>query len=270
MAVLRGDPAGALVRMVPVPVLVPPMPIPVRPALALVPSGVIRRRSIPVLVPPMPIPVRPALVLVPPRVVGAVRPVAWVLVRVHRSVRPGPVPAGTGRGGYPAGQVALAVGPAPQGRLGPRWSRSWGPNRSRGRRRRRRRAERRRAGHDGDLPGGASLRGQDHASATAIHRLGGCWQAMWRRRCGGRGPGTARGPPGALPLRRLDLDGAHRAQVGDLRVEATRDPAVERPDQQFTAGEHRRQRGRRQRRHPQGDNHRCVAARRHPRLSPAA
>jgi hypothetical protein len=243
------------------------MPIPLRPALALVPPRVIRRGSIPALVPPMPIPLRPALALVPPRV-GAGRPAAWMPVRVRRLVRAGPVPAPTGWSEDPPGQVAFAVGPAPKGGLGLRWLRSWGPNRSRGRRRRRR-AEHRLAGHDGAVPGGASLRGQDHASAV-VHRLGGRWLALWRRRLGGRGPGSARGPPGTLPLRRLDLDGAHRAQVGYLRVGATWGPAVERFDQQLTAGEHRRQRRCRQRRHRQGDNHRCSAARRHARRSPAA
>jgi hypothetical protein len=244
------------------------MPIPVRPALGLVPPRVIRRGSIPALVPPMPIPLRPPLALVPPRV-GAGRPAAWMPVRVRRLVRAGPVPARTGWSEDPPGQVAFAVGPAPKGGLGLRWLRSWGPNRSRCRRRRRR-AEHRLAGHDGAVPGGASLRGQDHASAAVIHRLGGRWLALWRRRLGGRGPGSARGPPGTLPLRRLDLDGAHRAQVGYLRVGATWGPAVERFDQQLTAGEHRRQRRCRQRRHRQGDNHRCSAARRHARRSPAA
>ena len=116
----------------------------------------------------------------------------------------------------------------------------------------------------------APLHGQDHAGATIVRRGAAVSLRGTRRRLGRGFPGAARGRLGATLARRLDLEHARPAEVGDRRVDRTRHRIVERLHQRLAGRDHRRQRCRRKGCHPEGDNQGCVAARRHARRSPAA
>jgi hypothetical protein len=267
--------AGRPIRAVPPLALAPPAvpapPIPVAPACIVAPALVVAPpivlgpaiAAVPSLVLAPAVLVRVGTALVVPVGAGRAPTVVLVLLLVpvgRWALVIGPVPVGTRRRRRhpdPAVRVELPAGPLPLGRLGPRWRGLWRRRRSRPQGRGGRWVRGRAAGQERVLPGRARLRGQRHAAPAG--RLG----LAARPRPGRAAPGGAGAPAGVLRLRGLDLDGGHRARLGDRRVEQARDRAVERLHQQLAAGEHRRRRGRRQRGHRQGDNHRCIATRRH-------
>ena len=264
---------GAFVRLglVPpagvVPVLVPSGPVPVVPVAAgLDPPAAVRVRAAVVTA-------GAVLALLAAGPAGAGRPgvgvrrpgLAWTRDRRH----PGPLAR--------VGLVAVRPPPGPRRRAGLGPDRPWarrpdGPGRRPGHRRLGRgfaddgRLGRRRADHGRLPPCRAALDGRDHAGAPAVVRCRGAplpgRGPRARRRCGRGGRGPLPGRLGAPPVRRLDLDDARPAQVGSGReVRLFRHRVGDRLRQQLAGRDHGGQRRRRQRRHPDGDDQRCVAAR---------
>jgi hypothetical protein len=208
--------------------------------------------------------------------VGAGRPATRVAGGVRRA---GPCRVRGGGGPdafapvWPVWPVAVrpAAGPVARrpGRLVPDRALGGGADRPRGRRL----LQDRGAGRDLLLAGGAPLDGHDHASGglrglAAVSCRPGPGPAAGGRLGGGAGAAGRDGR--ASSPRRLDLDHVRAAQVGRRRLQPARHRAAERLHQQLARRHHGRQRGPRQRRHPEGDDQRCSAARRHARRSPAA
>jgi hypothetical protein len=232
--------------------------------------------AVPVVIPVplVPVPVRvgpvaarppPVVVLVPAVPVGAERPATRLVIAARRGL--------SGRGGEGVQGRRSACGlwpvrcrPCRRGRAGSGPCRL-GPCRLGSGRRGPRGGGR--GDRDRFLPRRAALHGHHRAGTTTLRRgstlrRGTTAAGAPAGRLGRGGPGTAGRPHPTMP-RRLDLDDAGAAQVGHGWVEPVGRRPVERLGQQLAGRHHRRQR-----RHPQGDNHRCVAARRHARRSPAA
>ena len=243
-------------------------PLVVRVAAGTVPVGPL---AVPVVPLPAPVAAGPALVppvVVPARALRAGRPCFRVAGGIRR---PGPPGAGGRREADALVPPRLVAGPAPAGsrRAGRLVARRAGvrrPDRV-GERRRRRFLQDRAADRDRLLAGRAPLDGHDHA-ATGGRGPGG--RPTVRGRLGGRCRGAAAGRLPAAPPGRLDLDHARAAQVGSRWLQPVRHRAAERLHQQLAGRHHGRQRRGRQGTHPEGDDQRCVATRRHARRSPAA
>jgi hypothetical protein len=248
----------------PAPALVPVPPVPLPAAPVPVPPGR-------VVVTAVPFPTRLIPFRDPARAVGAGRPATRLAVRVRRA---GQDRSDDGPGRDPLGGARLVDGPAPPGPMRPGWL-GVGSPRARGQHGPARGSRRvlvhgRPAARDRLLARRAPLHGHDHAGATVVSRGAAISLRGTRRRLGRGFPGAARGRLGATLARRLDLEHARPAEVGDRRVDRTRHRIVERLHQQLAGRDHRRQRCRRKGCHPEGDNQGCVAARRHARRSPAA